>query len=86
MNKSLVSAVAVISLFAASVASAQTYYPPYTPAVSAGCVTLNRDLTVGMRGSDVTSLQSFLVTQNYPGSGSWMVTGYFGAATAAAVG
>ena len=99
MNKSLVSAVALlplfVSLFAASVASlpaeasaqagAQTYYPPYTPAVSAGCVTLSRDLTVGMRGSDVTSLQSFLVAQNYPGSGSWMVTGYFGAATAAAV-
>lgn len=85
MNKSLVSTVAVISLFAASVASAQTYYPPYTPAVSTGCVTLSRDLTVGMRGSGVTSLQSFLVAQNYPGSGSWMVTGYFGAATAAAV-
>jgi len=93
MNKSLVSAVALlslsVSLFAASVVSAQavgqTYYSPYTPAVSAGCVTLNRDLTVGMRGSDVTSLQSFLVAQYYPGSGSWMVTGYFGAATQAAV-
>src|SRR3989344_4860150 len=96
MNKSLVSAVALlslsVSLFAASVVSAQavgqTYYPPYTPAAysnSTGCVTLNRDLTVGMRGSDVTSLQSFLVAQNYPGSGSWMITGYFGAATQAAV-
>src|SRR3989344_9033649 len=93
MNKSLVSAVALLSLsgslFAASVVAAQavgqTYYSPYTPAVSAGCVTLNRDLTVGMRGSDVASLQSFLVAQYYPGSGSWMVTGYFGAATQAAV-
>ena len=92
MNKSLVSAVALLSLFAASAVSAQavgqTYYSPYTsPAYStgAGCVTLSRDLTVGMRGSDVTSLQSFLVAQNYPGSGSWMVTGYFGTATQAAV-
>lgn len=81
MNKSIVSAVALLTLFSSGVASAQTYYTGNT----AGCVTLSRDLSIGSRGSDVSSLQSFLVAQNYPGSGSWMLTGYFGAATQAAV-
>jgi peptidoglycan hydrolase-like protein with peptidoglycan-binding domain len=81
MNKIIVSALALLTLFSAGAVSAQTYYPTY----SSGCVSLSRDLSVGSRGSDVSSLQSFLVSQNYPGSGSWMVTGYFGAATQAAV-
>jgi hypothetical protein len=33
----------------------------------------------------VTTLQRFLVSRNYPGGGTWMITGYYGAATAAAV-
>ncbi|RJQ35388.1 hypothetical protein C4556_00290, partial [Candidatus Parcubacteria bacterium] len=43
------------------------------------------DLSHGSKGSDVSSLQQFLVSQNYPGTGSWMVTGYYGRATEAAV-
>ncbi|HVU75559.1 MAG TPA: IPT/TIG domain-containing protein [Candidatus Paceibacterota bacterium] len=75
MNKFIVSLVAIATLMSVGVASAQT--------VCGGSYT--RDLTVGSRGSDVSSLQSFLVAQNYPGGGSWMITGYYGQATAAAV-
>jgi peptidoglycan hydrolase-like protein with peptidoglycan-binding domain len=79
MQKLIVSLVAAATLLSTGVASAQTYY-------SGSCgTTYTRDLTVGSRGSDVTSLQSFLVAQNYPGGGSWMITGYYGQATAAAV-
>jgi hypothetical protein len=38
-----------------------------------------------MRGNDVRQLQTFLVNQNFPGSGSWMITGRFLSATEAAV-
>lgn len=82
------------TLFGASIASAQSYYP-YTysslyPTSSYGelrgaCVNIPRDLSYGSRGSDVLSLQQFLVSQNYPGTGSWMLTSYFGRATEAAV-
>ena len=75
----LIPAVAILLL--AGVASAQTYYPTY----SGGCVILASDLSYGSRGSDVTKLQEFLVSQNYPGGGSWMITGYFGQATVTAV-
>lgn len=57
----------------------------YTGSWNGGCVSLSRDLSVGSRGSDVSQLQRFLVAQNFSGSGSWMVTGYFGNATLAAV-
>ena len=75
-------------LLFASVASAQVYYPPasYAPApLSAGCVAVSADLSFGARGGEVSKLQQFLVNQNYPGGGSWMVTGYFGSATVQAV-
>ncbi|MBI2612377.1 peptidoglycan-binding protein [Candidatus Kaiserbacteria bacterium] len=79
-------------LLLASVASAQVYYPQtytpptYTTSVSgSACVMLSSDLSFGSRGTEVTKLQQFLVTQNYPGGGNWMVTGYFGQATAQAV-
>lgn len=79
MNKFIVSLVAAATLMSAAPAFAQTYY-------SGACgTTYTRDLTVGMRGTDVTSLQTFLVAQNYPGGGNWMITGYYGQATAAAV-
>lgn len=70
-----------LSILTTGVAHAQSYYPY----VSASCVNLSRDLVSGSRGGDVTSLQTFLLSQNYPGSGSWMITGYFGLATAQAV-
>lgn len=93
MYKTLVSTVSAGVLLIASVASAQVYYPTsqnysvvsYPNYTGVGCVSLSRDLSIGSRGSEVTQLQNFLVTQNYPGGGSWMVTGYFGQATAAAV-
>src|SRR3989344_593174 len=77
MKKLLVSALAVVALAAAAPALGQTYYGT--------CASVPAGLTVGLRGSSVSSLQSFLVSQNYPGGGSWMITGYFGQATAAAV-
>ena len=84
MHKALVSVFAFAIVLTGSLASAQTYYPVYG-ASSAGCTVISSDLSVGSRGADVTSLQRFLVAQNYQGGGSWMVTGYFGAATQAAL-
>jgi len=52
---------------------------------SAACVSISGTLYRGQSGSEVRSLQAFLVTRNYPGGGSWMITGYYGAATEAAV-
>lgn len=80
MNKIIASSVIVLTLFGAGIASAQTY--AYGSGV---CINLTSDLSIGLRGAQVTNLQNFLVAQNYPGGGSWMVTGYFGQATAAAV-
>lgn len=54
-------------------------------AAAQSCTTVTRTLSYGMRGAEVTALQEFLVSQQYPGSGPWMVTGYFGSATRAAV-
>src|SRR3989338_5555792 len=94
MKNALVLGVAFLAL-GKGIASAQTYYPTqsYGATYSAtsygtaatGCVTISRDLWYGSRGTDVLMLQSFLVNQNYAGGGSWMVTGYFGAATQTAV-
>lgn len=75
----------MLTLVGASVTSAQTYYSSYVQPSSAVCANISTDLRVGSRGTQVTALQNFLVSQNYPGSGSWMVTGYYGQATAAAV-
>lgn len=73
---------ATLTLAGASVARAQTYYGP--PDLAA-CTVILRDLSYGMRGSEVLSLQKSLVSQNYPGGGVWMQTGYFGPATRTAV-
>ena len=70
-----VSVVALYSLLIAPLALAQSY----------GCVSVPAGLSLGTRSSGVLSLQQFLVAQNYPGGGSWMQTGYFGQATAAAL-
>src|SRR3989344_2578978 len=91
MVKTIVSIGAAALLLGAGIANAQSYSYPATPViyptlgVSSSCINLTRDLSKGARGTDVSTLQSFLVAQNYPGSGSWMVTGYFGAATETAV-
>ncbi|MDO8552807.1 MAG: IPT/TIG domain-containing protein [bacterium] len=77
------SLIAALGIISPAIALSQSYSYPYMTAT--GCVSLSRDLTVGSRSSDVTSLQNFLLTQNYPGSGAWMVTGYFGSATRQAV-
>lgn len=49
------------------------------------CTVLSRNLSIGLQGSDVSNLQRFLVAQNYPGGGNWMITGYYGLATQVAV-
>lgn len=86
MNKLLVSGLVAVIAFGATIASAQTYYPySYGASYSGGCVNLVSDLSYGSRSGDVSSLQTFLVGQNFPGGGSWMITGYFGNATLAAV-
>ncbi len=86
MNKIIVSSFVAFVLCGASVASAQTFYPPFVSATYAGvCTNLSGDLSFGSRGSEVSRLQTFLVTQNFPGSGSWMITGNFRSATLAAV-
>ncbi|PIR83905.1 hypothetical protein COU18_00615 [Candidatus Kaiserbacteria bacterium CG10_big_fil_rev_8_21_14_0_10_51_14] len=90
MNKLLVSAIIVVASLVGSVASAQVYYPTYpttypTNSYLGTCVNLYTDLSYGSKGSEVTQLQTFLVSQNYPGSGSWMITGNFRSATLAAV-
>ncbi len=62
----------------------QTSYP-YSTSYTGSCVNLVSDLQYGSNGSQVSQLQTFLVSQNYPGGGSWMITGNFRSATLAAV-
>ena len=81
--KKISSVVAVLFALAASPAAAQGAYP--MPTSVGGCIGLSRNLSSGMRGADVRSLQQFLLERNYPGSGQWMVTGFYGRATQAAV-
>lgn len=69
-------------LLVLSILTAQTAYAQASYAI---CTDLGRDLSLGSRNAEVTKLQNFLVAQNYPGGGSWMITGYFGAATRQAV-
>lgn len=82
MKKAIVSAVfglsflAVVVSLPAGEASAQTY---------GSCASISNTLSVGSRGSQVLALQQFLVSQDYPGGGTWMETGYYGTATEAAV-
>ena len=77
MHKFIAVSVGSLVLLAASSVSAYSN--------GSGCVNITRDLSIGSRGAEVTSLQRFLVDRDYPGSGSWMVTGKFGRATEAAV-
>lgn len=76
ISKFAFSGVVVLTLFGALSASAQTYN---------SCVDISRDLSYGQKGSAVSQLQRFLVAQNYPGGGSWMISGFFGRATMQAV-
>lgn len=76
MRKTTVIALSFLAVFSlAPLAVAQSY----------GCVSIPVSTMTGSRGTQVIDLQRFLVAQNYPGGGSWMQTGYFGQATAAAV-
>ena len=86
ISKIIASGIVVVALFGATVASAQTYYPSYAPTYTgSACGNITTTLSYGSTGTQVTALQNFLVAQNYPGGGSWMVTGFYGAATTAAV-
>src|SRR3989344_4110646 len=81
MKKSIFAASSLASLFIAPLALAQVYGLP-TQTV---CISVPVGLSYGSRGGSVSVLQSFLVSRNFPGGGSWMVTGYYGRATTAAV-
>jgi peptidoglycan hydrolase-like protein with peptidoglycan-binding domain len=90
MKKLLMLACALL-VVGPSVVLAQTYYGysnynvyGYGQTYSS-CTNLSSDLSNGSRGSEVSTLQQFLVNQRYPGTGNWMVTGYYGDATEAAV-
>jgi len=76
MYKTIISTLAIVLAFGATAASAQSAY-----SYSGSCTTISQNLSRGSRGADVTALQRFIVAQNYPGGGSWMITGTFGAAT-----
>lgn len=78
MKRTLLS---VLLMLLAAPALSSAYIPSYE--ASAPCVQISRTLQIGSRGSDVTSLQNYLVQSGYVGS--WAITGYFGAATSAAV-
>ncbi len=80
MKKLIVSFALAASLVSTGIVAAQAYYPS-----NMGCISVQTGLGIGARGSGVSTLQTFLVAQNYPGGGAWMITGYFGAATAAAL-
>ncbi len=90
MNKIIISSLVALVALGANVASAQSYYPysygtTYQQPYSGACVNLTSDLSYGSRGSQVLQLQTFLVSRNYPGGGTWMMTGNFRTATLAAV-
>jgi len=86
MSKSIIYSLTLTTLLVAPFVSAQTYYPytQTTPAQTA-CVSLSSNLARGSSGNEVLELQRFLVSQNYPGGGAWMITGYFGSGTEQAV-
>lgn len=69
--------------FAAFIGALLIVQAPF--AASAACVSVSGNLYRGLRSSDVRALQEFLVTRNYPGGGDWMITGFYGPATEAAV-
>ncbi len=82
--------VLLLSVLSTGVASAQTYAAIGGGTVTAsGCSGITHDLARGSSdastGGDVSRLQSFLIAQNYPGGGAWMLTGFYGAATQQAV-
>lgn len=101
MKKSLVCALALFiaapgiveaqAYYSPSYSYSYVYTNPYLGYQSTGqtggygCTILTNDLSYGSRGSGVSTLQSFLVSQHYPGDGAWMITGYFGRATEQAV-
>ena len=80
----------------ANIASAQSYYPysygstyqtqtQYQQPYYGACANLVSDLSYGSSGAQVRLLQTFLVSRNYPGGGTWMITGNFRTATLTAV-
>lgn len=52
---------------------------PYS--AEAACISVPYGLSAGSRNTSVLQLQQFLLGRNYPGSGAWMLSGYFGSAT-----
>jgi peptidoglycan hydrolase-like protein with peptidoglycan-binding domain len=89
IHKFLIPALLVVFAMVATPAFAQVYSPNYSyygnTYSSVDCTNLTQNLSFGSRSSEVSTLQRFLVAQNYPGGGYWMITGYYGSATTQAV-
>src|SRR3989344_5873071 len=87
INKIVTSGVVAVTLFAATIASAQTYLAPINsaPAYYGPCVNLTTDLSFNSTGSQVRQLQTFLVSRNYRGGGTWMITSTFHTGTLTAL-
>src|SRR3989338_5967607 len=87
MNKILVSSLVAVVALGANIASAQTYLAPINsaPAYYGPCVNLSTDLSFNSTGSQVRELQTFLVSRNYRGGGTWMITSTFRTGTLTAL-
>ncbi len=57
--------------------------PAAASAATGPCVSITRYLSIGSRGADVTTLQNYLISQNYLAPG--LSTGYFGSRTQTAI-
>lgn len=84
MFKILAASLIVFMTLDVSAALAQSYAAG-GPLTQPTCSNLAGELAYGSRGAAVAKLQTFLVSQNYPGAATVAVTGYFGRATEAAV-
>lgn len=91
MKKIKITVVAVVLALAAALtgiesASAQLIYVPATttanPVSTSECTSFARNLSVGVRGIDVTTYQIYLINRGYLAAGN--STGYFGPLTRAA--
>lgn len=82
----VVSALAGVLALTATPVYAQSYqyYSSAAAPTIAICTNIQRDLSYGSHGGEVTRLQAFLAAQQ-TGFGMWMTTGYYGGATTAAV-
>ncbi|CAN5678006.1 hypothetical protein BH11PAT2_BH11PAT2_07520 [soil metagenome] len=79
-----VAGLGLVAMSFAPLANAQTTTTTTTTTSAAASLTFIRDLTIGSTGSDVTSLQTWLIAKGFSIPAG--ATGYFGAQTKAALG